>query len=207
MIAILTGDIINSRSQKSPETWLKPFKEFLNKHVGQSPQSWEIFRGDSFQLMVPPQMALRVALHIKAILRSLGNTDARISIGLGNQTFSGESISESSGIAHVNSGEQFEEIKSTKQNLVIRSPWPDFDEEMNLFFRFLAIVMENWSEVAAETASLIWNEKSLSQVDLARRLGISQPSVSARYNRARLEEIQELLSYFEKRVNQLKSAE
>ncbi len=207
MIAILTGDIINSRSQKSPETWLAPVKLYLNKHVGKSPRTWEVFRGDSFQIMVPPEKSLQVALHLKSILKSLGPMDARISIGLGDQIFSGESISESSGSAHVYSGERFEALKSNKQSLVIRTPWPDFDEEMNLFFRFLAVVMDSWTEVSAETAAMIWEGASLSQVDLAKRIGISQPSVSARYNRARLDEVQELIRYFEKRVNKLITAQ
>jgi len=50
MTAILTGDIVNSQKVDS-KLWLKDLKAVLRKY-GKNPYSWEIFRGDTFQLEV-----------------------------------------------------------------------------------------------------------------------------------------------------------
>jgi len=50
MIAILTGDIINSREGETLN-WLNILKEVL-KQYGSTPKDWEIYRGDSFQLSI-----------------------------------------------------------------------------------------------------------------------------------------------------------
>tara|TARA_B110000305_G_C19373082_1_gene605540 strand:- start:790 stop:930 length:141 start_codon:yes stop_codon:yes gene_type:complete len=46
MIAVITGDIINSRKGEV-ERWIGPLKETLNRY-GVEPKNWEIYRGDSF---------------------------------------------------------------------------------------------------------------------------------------------------------------
>ena len=48
MKAVLTGDIVNSRAFMG---WQDDLTEVLNRY-GSSPKNWEIFRGDSFQLIV-----------------------------------------------------------------------------------------------------------------------------------------------------------
>ncbi|MFT6866923.1 MAG: hypothetical protein ACJA08_001761 [Cyclobacteriaceae bacterium] len=62
MVAILTGDIINSRKSDVID-WIGKLKKVLNQY-GNTPKNWEIFRGDSFQLLVPPNRALIAAIHI-----------------------------------------------------------------------------------------------------------------------------------------------
>jgi hypothetical protein len=53
--AILSGDIVNSRSVDASE-WVKTLKKTLNT-FGKSPKTWEIYRGDSFQLEVDAKAA------------------------------------------------------------------------------------------------------------------------------------------------------
>ena len=64
MTSILTGDIINSRNVPSTE-WLPLIKAAFNT-IGKSPKTWEIYRGDSFQIEVPVLDALITCLTIKA---------------------------------------------------------------------------------------------------------------------------------------------
>ncbi len=63
MTAILTADIINSRKLSS-KIWINDLKAFLNT-FGQSPNDWEIYRGDEFQLEIKnPEDALLVAFQL-----------------------------------------------------------------------------------------------------------------------------------------------
>ena len=66
MIAIITADIINSRKIVNQEIWIAPLKKLLANY-GSTPQKWEIYRGDYFQIEIEePTEALYLALKIKA---------------------------------------------------------------------------------------------------------------------------------------------
>ena len=60
MVAVITGDIINSRKVSS-ESWLPKLKDYFASSIVDS-DKWEIYRGDSFQLEVSVEKALEVAL-------------------------------------------------------------------------------------------------------------------------------------------------
>ena len=51
MIAIITADIINSRKIVNQEIWIAPLKKLLANY-GSTPQKWEIYRGDYFQIEI-----------------------------------------------------------------------------------------------------------------------------------------------------------
>ncbi len=108
--AIITGDIINSKRDKSQE-WLKVLRKILSSG-GNTPKYWEIFRGDSFQLEVNPAEALDKALMIKTELRQLKNINVRMSIGIGEKSFNAAKITEANGTAFTNSGECFDSLKN-----------------------------------------------------------------------------------------------
>ena len=57
---------------------------------GQEPASWEIYRGDSFQLETTPEKALEASIYIKANIKQLRNLDVRMAIGLGQKSYQGE---------------------------------------------------------------------------------------------------------------------
>ena len=67
MKAVITGDIINSRKVASA-LWMGDLKDIL-KDYGNEPKDWEIYRGDSFQLIINPVDALEIALLIKAAIK------------------------------------------------------------------------------------------------------------------------------------------
>src|SRR5690606_609022 len=119
MLAIITGDIINSDRHKA-SVWMATLKGKLAT-IGESPADWEIYRGDEFQLKTRPQKALRTAIHIKALIRSIKGLDVRMAIGLGTETFSGTSVSQSNGTAYQYSGRTFETLKDQKINLAFTS--------------------------------------------------------------------------------------
>ena len=95
MIAIITGDIINSRDVP-PSLWQPKLKAYFSTITSNS-NHWEIYRGDSFQIEVSPEHALKVALCIKSLIKSNNIIDARMAIGVGEKDFDGKKITESFG--------------------------------------------------------------------------------------------------------------
>src|SRR5690625_6622259 len=63
MIAIITGDIVNSSTVEDPQVWLDPLKELFER-ISPHPGDRMIYRGDSFQIKVLPEKGLRASLLI-----------------------------------------------------------------------------------------------------------------------------------------------
>lgn len=202
MTAILTADIINSRKLSS-KIWINDLKAFLNT-FGQSPNDWEIYRGDEFQLEIKnPEDALLVAFQLKAFCKSI-KLDVRISIGFGEKTYKSRKITESNGSAFIRSGESFETLKKQKLNLAIRSADTIFDEELNLMLKLSLSFMDNWLQQSAEFVIVAIQNPTLSQEEIGMLLGINQAAVSRRQKRANYELIKELDLYFRKKIKILK---
>lgn len=200
MVAIITGDIIHS-AKVDPKKWLARLKSVLHT-IGRSPAAWQIYRGDSFQLMIKdPRDALSVAILIKAALRSVRPLDVRMAVGIGTINHRAAKITESNGTAFVHSGEKFESLKVEKQNLALRSPWPDFDEEINILLRLGLIVMDNWTTPSAEMVRDALLIPGISQEELGRRAGIRQSAVSRRLKRACFDEINALIDRYKTQLN------
>ncbi len=199
MVAVILGDVINSRKVSNHSIWLAPLKKLLKKY-GSNPRTWEISRGDSFQLEVSkPELALEAALRIKSLIRSLDvkNLDVRMAIGVGEKSYQGRSVTESNGEAFINCGEKFETLKKIRQNLAIQTPWPEVDTELNLMLRFASLVMDKWSQPSAEIMHLqLMTARRLTQKELIRKLKLNQSSISERLTRARSEEILELEVFY-----------
>lgn len=198
MIAVITGDIFNSRSRPA-EKWLPLLKEVLGQY-GKEPHQWEIFRGDSFQLIIPPKNAVLGALHIKAAIKQLKDLDVRLAIGLGEQDHKAKNISESNGSAFVRSGECFEALK--KQNLGILTGDPEKDQVLNLLFSFALLTINNWSPTVATAIKAFFEHPEKNQTELAKLLDKSQSSLSEAFKRGGFDEILRLDEFYR---NQLKS--
>lgn len=198
MIVILTADIINSRKLPSKK-WMDDLKAFLNT-FGKSPNDWEIYRGDEFQMEIKnPEDSLLVAVQIKAFFKSI-NLDIRISLGFGDKTYKTRKITESNGSAFIRSGETFETLKKLKLNLAIHSGIKTFDEELNLMLKLSLSFMDNWLQQSAEFVLVAIQNPTLSQEEIGLKLGINQAAVSRRQKRANYELVKELDLYFRKKI-------
>jgi hypothetical protein len=201
MIAVLTGDIVNSRSVKSPQEWQDLLKFSLNSI---SEKRWEIYRGDSFQAeLKKPLGALKSALYVKACVKTIKGLDVRLAIGIGKEGFTANKVSESYGDAYINSGERFELLKRDKTRLAISTNNEKFDEEFNLYFKLALTFMDNWTQNSAQLVKAFFENENSSQKELGALLGISQSSTSERFNRAYVAEIVELNNLFIKRIKEL----
>ena len=198
MVGIITGDIINSRNS-SAKTWLSALKKALTT-IGEE-KTWEIFRGDSFQMQSAPEEALLKAIYLKACIKTIKNLDVRIAIGIGEKEFSSNKITESSGEAFIYSGEKLDELKEERITLAIRTPWKEFDYEMNISIRLALIAMDNWSQISAEMVKLSIEHSSVSQKELAELANKSQSTVSEALKRARFYDIMELDALYRKKIS------
>lgn len=211
MIAIIKGDIIASRKIKNPEQWMLPLKELLNTW-GKSPKDWELVWGDFFQLEVKePEEALKIALMIKSLIKQVSADttnqkqsiiDVRMSIGIGEKTYSSERISESNGPAFVNAGEKFEKLNKERINLAIQTPWNEIDEDINLNLKLAGIFMDEWTVSSAQMVHLFFLHPKANQTEIGAMLGIKQNSVSGRWTRSHIEEIKAVEIMFNKKIKQ-----
>lgn len=201
MTSIITGDIINSRKLPS-KVWIDGLKKLLNT-TGSAPATWEIYRGDEFQLEIKnPEDALRLTLQIKAYLKTL-KLDARMSIGFGDKTYHAAKISESNGSAFVRSGELFETLKKQKITLAVNTSDSDFNFEMNLMLRLALTFMNNWLAQSAEFIMVALANQSLSQEEIGLKLGINQAAVSRRRKRAQFDLLLDLDNYFRNKIKSI----
>ncbi|RDY59251.1 transcriptional regulator [Flagellimonas nanhaiensis] len=199
MVAILTGDIINS-TEHNASKWLPVLKEALGQY-GNEPLTWEIYRGDSFQLETTPEQALEASIYLKACIKQLRSLDVRIAIGLGEKTYSSEKITESNGGAFVNSGKCFEALK--KQNLGIKSPDQTFDGHMNLLLELALLTMDHWTPAISKTVKTAIENPKMNQRQLASVLNKSQGNISEELNRAGFDEIQKMVLFYRTQLVQL----
>jgi hypothetical protein len=212
MIAVITGDIQASRKLVNQEKWLTPLKFLLNSW-GTSPKNWKLDRGDYFQVEIAdPLEALQKAFQIKALLKKvdpinerkkISTIDVRLSIGIGEKTYTGDSISESNGQAFINSGVKFDLLKKENLSIGLKTPWPDFDEEFNLYLKLAGLFMDKWSVSSAELVELVIRNPKLTQVELGKYLRIKQNSVSGRWNRAHVDELLEVEKMFQRKIKNI----
>ncbi len=196
MIAVITGDIINSRKVNS-NIWLPKLKKYFSETVKNQGKR-EIYRGDSFQLEVKVENALEIALCIKAIIKSNTVIDVRMAIGIGDENYKGKKITESNGTAYINSGEAFDQIKSN--TLVHKSPFTDFDEYFNPILKTISFITNNWKPITAETTFYALTNRDLLQKELAEKLSKDQTTISKALKRGGYDEIIEILNLYTKKI-------
>jgi hypothetical protein len=201
MGTVITGDIVDSQSVEKPEIWLDPLKDLFST-IGESPSVWEIYRGDSFQIAVPIEDSLRMALLIKSVIKKINSKklDVRLAIGISYEEINAEKISEASSEAFVYSGQLLDTLKQKKIHLGIKSPWDEFDKEFNMMFKLALIVMNSWTSNSAEVAELLFRISGITQVEIAEKLGIAQSSVNDRIKRGAIYEIMEMEKYYREKV-------
>ncbi len=201
MKGVITGDIINSRKSNSVEEWLIPLKECLNKY-GKTPKNWEIYRGDSFQLLTDFREIIKAAVHIKAAIKSIKNIDVRMAIGIGEVSHTAQNITESNGEAFINSGELFEKLVKNKKNLGIRTQSDKLNTHINTTLDLALIIMDDWSPGAAQVVNAQMDDENSSQTELAKKLKISQVAISKALQRSHYSEIKDYINLITEQIKE-----
>ncbi|GAA4356926.1 SatD family protein [Kangiella marina] len=193
-VAVITGDIVNSQGYEQTNDWLSALKELLGE-CGDHPKMWQVYRGDSFQLLLKdPSDALSISLKLKATIKRFKELDVRIAIGVGALEHEAEQVLQSNGEAFAYSGRKFDSLK--KQTLAIKTPWQDLDKAFNLFLKLALLTMDDWSETRAEVVMASLQHPQATQQEIATLLSIPQSRVSERLSRAGFEAIKETEQYY-----------
>ncbi len=195
MLAVITGDIVRS-SDVPASKWMEVLRKCLTQ-IDNSKNSWQIYRGDEFQIKTSPNKALWTAIYIKSHIKTISGLDVRMGIGIGTENFSNDIVTQSNGPAYQRSGRIFETLKSSKCNMVIQSDDERIDRILNLMIKLALSFMDNWSSVSAETVAMYLNNSKTTQSDLADKIGIKQSAISQRINRAKLDLVLELIIVYE----------
>jgi hypothetical protein len=182
--AVITGDIVRSEQIEldKRDLLIQVLQETVDGLQSKSPMSMELFRGDSFQIVVEkPEMSLEVASMIRAGLKSntpadsFGVWDARISIGIGTIDYRGDRVVTSDGEAFKLSGRGLDAME--KSRLVVRTCWQEVNEELDAGLAFVDDLITGWSVNQAKTIFLSVG-KGLSQANIANSIAKSQQNVS-----------------------------
>ncbi len=201
MIAVLTGDIINSQKADN-KLWLPQLKR-LFQQWSETGENWDIYRGDEFQVKCRVDQVFHHAILIKSLLKSVEQLDVRIAIGIGTEVYQSERITESNGTAYVNSGRLLTEIKSSGKTIAIQSENVKMNRDLNILLRWAALDMDKWTAATAEIIHQLLLNHRCTQDELAAKLNITQSSVSQRLKRANFELLQETDQYFRKKILEL----
>ena len=204
MIAVITADIVNSTRLKRVEE--KMLMSNLSSIL--KPYKFEFYRGDSFQAYIPdPKQALKVVLQVRAAAKRLSSgfsspfTDIRASIGIGNITEPVKDLKTAKGEAFLLSGRAFDEMSKTGKRLKIQSSI----EAMNLGLKIIANYADSlFSQLTTKQAAVVFELlMDHNQVETAKRLKKSQPTINKHAQSARWVEINNLIEDYQLFITQL----
>jgi hypothetical protein len=215
MKAVITGDIVNSTNMEPKErTWvLTEISNFLKTLDKENNTKSEIYRGDSFQILVQmPEQALKVALLIKTYIRGLEKYisktikkslfinsidlyDARIAIGVGEVDKLAKKLIVSSGIAFTLSGHALDKLKGKKQAIAI-STNDNFNGELETASILLDTIIAKTT--AAQCLVIHKKLQGKTEIEIANDLGIKQSAVNQRSIAGNWNAIDAMVKRFEK---------
>lgn len=205
-IAVLTGDVIDSRKVGDrPRLYRRleaTLAELASRHGGHG----ERFRGDGFQLALPRSVsAMEAAVVLRAALIEHSEPhqrwDARIAVAVGPGEPGGR---EADGETFIASGRRLDALAGGAGHLSLTLLDESEDPALDLLMRFLDDLLGSWSPYAAEVVGLNLGANAArppSQQALADRLGISQPSVHKRLKAARWPLLADTLAYLRGRLD------
>jgi DNA-directed RNA polymerase specialized sigma24 family protein len=203
-IAVLTGDLVDSRKASDPQRLFQVLDTAIEAITARYDGQSERYRGDGFQIALPdPAVAMPAAVLLRAALirhsEEHQRWDARIAVAIGRDAWQpGQRVTEASGEVFVRSGQTLDTMSEGTAHLALSLVEEPGSECLALLTRFVDDLVDGWSRYSAETVYLsLWHEES--QQALAKRLGISQPSVHKRLRAARWALLDDYLRYLGQR--------
>lgn len=215
LYAVLTGDLIKSRQLKNSGV---SYIEHLNKSLEYVGKTYQypptIYRGDSFQgVTADPKRALKDAIILRLMLISSSNVDekvpridARVSIGVGeidnlpNRTYN---LGEMNGEAFEYSGLQLEYIRNIKQNLAVKTPWEETNEELNIYCKMIDRLIRRWTKKKCE--AVMYRLEGYTLHDIGEKLNIDGSAVHYRLEQTDYDIVESIIQrYLEIIINKIK---
>lgn len=211
--AVLTGDIVKSRElsadqSKALQNRLKSAaQEFESVFPATLVGSLGITRGDGWQVALQkPEYALRLALFLRAVVKSEFKTDTRVSIGTGPvDRLEPNNIIESTGSAFEHSGHGLEGLDKARRLSLCAQPEESRDR---IIMSLLDCIVSKWTdkESIAVTGVLLGR----TQDEIAERSPVSERSgkkptrqaVAYALTRASWTTVRPCIEFFEKNLTQ-----
>ncbi|MDO4789411.1 MAG: SatD family protein [Porphyromonas sp.] len=150
---VITGDIVASSAIRAEYRDILPggIEEIVQKlSAVLSPAKMEVFRGDSFQIVVErPEETVRMAVLLRAGIK--GKTpeevkrpwDVRLAIGIGEISYLSDKVVLSDGEAFHLSGRELDDIG--KRRLTVRTRWEELNEELEVSTAFADDIISRWT--------------------------------------------------------------
>lgn len=183
-ISVITGDLVNSR-RVDTTNYITHLDNLLTElQQSNALQHYEIFRGDSFQVVARPQQGLFLAVYIRIALRALDapHWDARVAVGIGTQKTTGAGY----GSAFLNSGQILDNMTkhcyldlktdNEKANTIVSDLLPMLDHVISRLSQTEAKIVQTRMSTATNK-------------DVASALNKATSTISAALKRAAFEEI------------------
>ena len=206
--AIITADIVNYTkfAQSSERNLMDDFIKWTTKMSVFSEVKYELFRGDSFQCIIPNlNQILRICLLNRAyFLRFSSNQnglDLRQSIGIGEVNSLKKTLSRSDGEAFRYSGRTFDEMDKKGNRIVFKSSFSEIDAELNTSLTLLEAIIQGWTSTQAEV--FFHKLQGKKEKEIAEQLNISQPAVNRHLKAVSWSAIEKLLNRFEELVTKI----
>ena len=191
--AVMTGDIIGSTrlTELFGSSWVNGLHDSLDYLKSNSLIPPSIFRGDSFQIATTnPDSAIKDAIILRLRLisslevdKTYPRLDARIAIGLGkiDRLPTGKddyNIGEMSGEAFRNSGQLLDRNLKGDRNLIVKTPWPEVDAEMDIHCLVVDRLISKWT--TKQCAAVMYTLEGYNLKEIGEKLNISFSAVGRR---------------------------
>lgn len=213
-IAVLTGDIIGSRKVADTEGLIASLKQVFSTIKKETYLKFdkEIFRGDSFQIVLYNSkdalllaLLIRIGLRSKTVIDSKSSSiplhklwDARIAIGIGKGKVKSKII-ESNGEAFQLSGLEFDKLKKAHEKLNVLTVWEEKNEYFNIIVKLLDVIISKWTKLTSEVV-FKYLLKDSTQSELAKSLKVSQPAIHKRLSIANIDVIEKSIQYISQQI-------
>jgi predicted XRE-type DNA-binding protein len=195
-IAVITADVVNSSllSEAEMKFFQEKIESYKEKEIVIKPR---FYRGDSFQLAVNAKEALLLAIKFRMEIKQWKEqNDVRISIGIGEVSQWNDDVLLAAGSAFERSGKNLDNLKKTGLNIIIVTGNVELDEELETYCYMADEFIKNQTAVQATLVFQMLN--GIQQIEIAKMLEISQPSVSKSLKAANWKLIERFLKRYQR---------
>ncbi len=206
--SIITADIVNyTKFVESAEgNLVDEFTKWTKKMGDFSEVKYELFRGDSFQCLIPNlSQTLKICLLNRAYFLRLSKNqnglDLRQSIGVGNIDLLKKTLSRSDGEAFRYSGRSFDGMDKKGNRIIFKSSFPEVDAELNTSLSLLEAIIQGWTSTQADV--FFYKLQGKKEKEIAEQLNISQPAVNRHLKAVSWSAIEKLLNRFEELITKI----
>jgi predicted DNA-binding protein YlxM (UPF0122 family) len=205
-LAVLTSDIVHSTSM-SPKDYalvMKSLKGLLQRQQQKYHCKFEIFRGDSFQILYPEcATAMQSALSIRLYLQSGIDCPASKltqSLAIGKVKVLSDTLGSSIGEAFILSGRELD--KASRGSFLLNFP-AQFDEnihtaDLSLSTLFLRHLIDGLTEKQAEVLFYYINMDCPEQKSIAEMMNMTRQNVATHLKRGGAELVKAYLNTYQK---------